>query len=152
MEATTRRYAAVAGAAGAMLWLIANVGITFGEIEYRDPTRPNPFPDWVVPAGILAGALLIGLFAWFSRALAQTGRYGAGRAIILVGAAISFVAVWPFIFLGPLLVAIGFFVLAVSAWRAGRRSPGVALHAFGLPLSLPSGIAFDALGDRKSVV
>lgn len=146
MGPTIRRYAPAAGMLGALFWLIAHVGIAFGEIEYQDPTRPSPMPDWVVPIGIVTGALLIATFAGFSGIARNNDRFGAGGAVILGGVAISLVPVWPFIFLGPFLMAIGFFVLAVTAWRAGRRSVGLALHAFGLPLSLPSGIAFDALG------
>lgn len=146
MGPTIRRYALAAGMLGALFWLIAHVGIAFGEIEYQDPTRPSPMPDWIVPVGIVTGALLIASFAGFSGITRNKGRFGAGGALILGGAAISLVPVWPFIFLGPFLISIGFFVLAVTAWRRGRRSVGIALHAFGLPLSLPSGIAFDAVG------
>lgn len=146
MGLTIRRYAPAAGMLGALFWLIAHVGIAFGEIEYQDPTRPSPMPDWVIPVGIVTGALLIASFAGFSGIARNKSGFGAGGALILGGTAISLVPVWPFIFLGPFLISIGFFVLAVTAWRAGRRSVGVALHAFGLPLSLPSGIAFDAVG------
>lgn len=146
MGSTIRRYAPAAGMLGALSWLIAHTGIAFGEIEYQDPTRPSPMPDWVVPVGIVTGALLIAFFTGFSGVARSKSRFGAGGALILGGTAVSLVPVWPFIFLGPFLIAIGFFVLAVAAWKAGRRGVGIALHAFGLPLSLPSGIAFDALG------
>lgn len=146
METTIRRYAAAAGMLGALAWLIANVGITYGEIEYQHPTRVSPMPEWSVPVGIVAGALLIASFVLFSGPAETRRKLDPGRVIILLGAAISLVPLWPFLFLGPFLVAIGFFAGAVAALTSGRRSVGIALHAIALPLSLPSGIAFDAVG------
>lgn len=139
--------AAYAGMLGGLLWIAATTGFALGEIEYRDPTRPSPIPEWIAAAALVAGALLIGIFV----AAARTTRWDGSetkraRLLILVGAAITLVPLWPFIFLGPLLAAVGFCVLAIGALRSGDRTPGVWLHGIVLPLALPSGAAFDAVG------
>jgi len=146
MGRTIRRFAARAGAAGALLWLIASVGAALGEIEYQDPTRANPIPEWVVATCIVTGALLIAMFVQGSEAVGGRGRLGPGRVLILVGASISLVPLWPFFVIGPFLVAVGFFGVAVATWNSGRRTPGGILLAVGLPLSIPSGVVFEAIG------
>ena len=146
MGRTVRRFAARAGAAGALLWLIASVGAALGEIEYQDPTRANPIPEWVVATCMVGGALLIAMFVQGSEAVGGRGRLGPGRVLILVGASISLVPLWPFFVIGPFLVAVGFFGAAVATWTSGRRTPGGILLAIGLPLSIPSGVVFEAVG------
>ena len=146
MGAQKRSYAVAAGLAGALLWLFASVGSALGEIEYQDASRVSPIPDWMVGVGIAAGAVLIAAFVQYSGVIGGRDRMGAAKVTILVGAAISLVPLWPFFVLGPFLVAIGFFSSALAAWLNRRRTVGVALHAFALPLSIPSGGALEAMG------
>lgn len=143
MGTRVRRHVTTAGFVGAALWLIASVAAALDEIEYQDATQASPLPEWVFPVATVIGAASIAMFAQFS------GKPGAraARLAILIGAAISLVPLWPFIVIGPFLVAVGFFGAAVAAWINGHRTAGTTLHAFGLPLSIPLGTrALEALG------
>lgn len=143
MSTFIERYAAQIGIAGALLWLVALTSFALGDIEYQDPTRQNPIPEWVGGAALVAGSVLIALFVLRG----MDRRRGRGlRIVVLTGVALSLVPLWPFIFFGPFLAAVGFFALAVSDIRASEGTGAAWFHAIGLPLSLPSGMAFDALG------
>lgn len=139
--------AAYAGMLGGLLWIAGSIGFALEEIEYRDPTRPSPIPEWMPAAMLVVGALLIGSFVVAARTTRWDGSETKRvRLLILLATAITLVPLWPFIFLGPLLAALGFFVLAIGALRSGDRSPAVWLHAIGLPLTLPSTAGFGAAG------
>lgn len=141
------RRTSLAGILGGVVWLFAFTGFVFGEIEYADPTRPSPIPEWVAALALSIGAILIGIFllAW-RRESKDQGSSTAGISVALAGTGLALVPVWPFIFFGPLLFALGMVAHAIASIRRGEASPGSWLHAIGVPLSIALGIGSEALG------
>jgi hypothetical protein len=146
MDTSNDRRAASAGILGGLIWLFAFAGFVLGEIEYNDPTRVSPIPEWVSGIALSIGAILIGAMLLSIRARSESGSYKAAVTIALVGAAISVVPLWPMIFFGPLLVGIGLAARGVIAIRKGKASGPAWLHAVGVPLGMASGMGFDAAG------
>lgn len=141
------RRASLAGILGGVVWLFAFTGFVFGEIEYADPTRPSPIPEWTAALALSIGAVLIGimLLAW-RREEQKRGSSTAGISVALVGTAVALVPLWPMIFFGPLLFALGMAGHGVAAIRRGEARPGSWIHAGGVPLGIALGIGSEALG------
>lgn len=146
------RRAAAAGALGGFLWLVALTGFVFGEIEYSDPSRVSPIPEWASAVTLSLGAILIGTMLLALRRVVPDDRPLAkvGISVALIGAAIAVVPLWPMIFFGPLLVALGMAGRGIADIRRGDAGGAAWLHAVGVPLAFASGMLFDAIDVNSS--
>lgn len=146
------RRAAGAGLLGGVMWVMALTGFVFGEIEYNDPTRVSPIPEWASAVALSLGAVLIGTMLLALRRTQPKDRplARAGISVALAGAALALVPLWPMIFFGPLLVALGMAGRGIADIRRGDAGGAAWLHAVGVPLALASGMAFDAAGISSS--
>lgn len=152
MSTPIDRRAAAAGALGGGLWLVALSGFVFGEIEYNDPTRVSPIPEWASAVTLSLGAILIGTMLLALRRVLPEDRplAKAGISVALIGAAIAVVPLWPMIFFGPLLVGLGMAGRGIADIRRGDAGGAAWLHAVGVPLAFASGMVFDAVGINSS--
>lgn len=146
------RRAAAAGALGGCLWLVALTGFVFGEIEYADPSRVSPIPEWASAVTLSLGAILIGTMLLALRRVVPDDRplTKVGIWIALIGAVIAVVPLWPMIFFGPLLVALGMAGRGIADIRRGDAGGAAWLHAVGVPLAFASGMLFDTVGINSS--
>ena len=149
MDTSNYRRAASAGILGGLIWLFAFIGSVLGEIEYNDPTRVSPIPEWVSGIALSIGAVLIGAMLLSIRARAEGGSSKAAVTVALVGTALALVPLWPMIFFGPLLVGLGMAARGAIVIRKGDATGAAWLHAVGVPISMASGMGFDAAGSNN---
>lgn len=131
------RWGAPAAVVAGVLWLISIIYLTLDELEYAGDIEDNPVPGPLgVPALPLAAlATAIALRAVRSYVTGDGVGTKACFVIAYLGAAISLIPLWPAIFFGPLLVAVGLVLVGAAAMRSrGGASIGHHLHALGLPL------------------
>lgn len=147
MVTSNERRAATAGILGSLIWLIALAGFVLGEIEYNDPTRVSPIPEWASAIALSVGAVLISAMLLALRAReTRGGMVKGGLSVALVGAALALVPLWPMIFFGPLLTGLGLATRGVAVIRRGEGDGPSWWHAVGVPVGMASGMGFDALG------
>jgi hypothetical protein len=149
MDTSNDRRAASAGVLGGLIWLFAFVGFVLGEIEYNDPTRVSPVPEWVSGIALSIGAVLIGAMLLAIRARSERGSSKAAVTVALIGTVLALVPLWPMIFFGPLLVGLGLAARGVIAIRKGEGDGAAWVHAVGVPIGMASGIGFDAVGSNN---
>lgn len=145
----TSRTGALAAIPGGILWILGTAAAVLGELDYRGITD-NPIPDAVAFGIVSLGSilLLVGLIN-IRRIQAERGgpSGGPGYYIALAGLAVTAISVWPFIFLGPMLVGIGATIYG-GATLASRstRSLGTWMHVLSIPLGIMTGFASAAVG------
>lgn len=150
MVSENERRAAAAGILGGLTWLFAFAGFVLGEIEYNDPTRVSPIPEWASAIALSVGAMLIGTMLLGIRHRETRGGIAKGGLVVaLIGTALALVPLWPMIFFGPLLVGLGMSARGLATIRRGDGDGPSWIHAVGVPLGMASGMGFDAIGSSN---
>ncbi|MFN2389940.1 MAG: hypothetical protein ABR575_10110 [Actinomycetota bacterium] len=151
MQQRSARVAPHAGLAGAGLWTGGAVATLLGELEWRGAIATNPIPAWVGVLAIASGAALFGVVLLGTHRTHPPRRGGLGRfgyGTAMLGLALALLPIWPLVFLGPLLVAVGvtFYGLATTGAPDPLGRFGAWLHTLCIPAGLVWGLAFPALG------
>jgi hypothetical protein len=151
MPRNLERWGGHAAIAGGVLWIFAITGFTLGEIEYQDPTRTSPVPEWVAAIALSIGAALIAVaIVSLRNSFAERGGGAlakSGAIVALLGALLAVVPLWPMIFFGPLLVSLGLIGLGAASIRTGVMKGGWSWWlALGVVPALASGALIDFAG------
>ncbi len=139
------RKAAAAAIVGGVCWGFGTTWAILDELEYRDLTD-NPIPD-PLAFGVTAigSALLLLAFMSLRRVHTEQGATSgvSGYWISVAGFVLLLYPVWPFIFIGPLVLGIGATIYAGATLASGRtRSFGLWLHVLSIPVGTAVGFAF----------
>lgn len=133
----TPRWGAPAAIAAGIVWSIALAYLVLDELEYAGEIADNPIPGAVGAVGLVLAAIATAMTLTAVRSGMDRDGVGTKTAfgIAYLGTAISLIPLWPAIILGPLLVALGLFLVGIAAVRARRdANMGHRIHAFGLPV------------------
>jgi hypothetical protein len=135
---------------GGVCWIFGIVAVTLGELEFRGEITDNPIPDWLSFAVLAAGSVMfvLGLRSFNQVHGAELSRAGwTGYWIAFSGLAISIVAIWPFVVVGPFVAGVGLTIYGSQRARTlGAASAGAWMHALCFPVGVVVGILAELLG------
>lgn len=134
---------------GSICWAFGATSAVLDELDYRGLTdSPIPFAVGTAVTAI-GSALLILAFVTIRRIHVHQGATAGapGYWMAITGLVLMLFPVWPLIFLGPLVVALGMTIYAGATLSSGKtRSFGLWLHALNIPFGVVVGFAFDGAG------
>lgn len=126
-------------------WIFGLAAAVLGELDYRGLTD-NPIPDAVTAGIVSLGSILLLVGLVGIRRIQKDRGTSSGRPgyyITLAGLAITAISVWPFVVVGPMIVAIGVTVYGGTTLASGSiRSLGAWMHALSIPVGVVTGFAF----------
>lgn len=134
---------------GSICWAFGATSAVLDELDYRGLTdSPIPFAVGTAVTAI-GSALLILAFITIRRVHVDQGATAGapGYWMAITGLVLMLFPVWPLIFIGPLVVALGVTIYAGATLSSGKtRSFGLWLHALNIPFGVVVGFAFDGAG------